>query len=310
MGAVFLAALVAVFIIFKKQHFSVGVQPGTVNYPMMHAIKGGFFEKRGIEPDFQIFRSANDALDALLGGSIFVDAVIPIQNIAAIESDYPGSIGILALLISNETHPLDYVVVPSDSSINSIEELDNKTIVVFPGSYSETVTKLALKRLGIEGVKFIKHTPGNMPQAIKTGEADAGILYDPVATQAELQGWGRILERSLWTKTLIPNLVVGAYAFNRELFTYDPITTTNILKAIEDAILDARLSPNVAKRAAEHFLPTFVDVLGEIPDSDVRFAWEIDEELIQDTLDLYLENQIIPSRVKLTHTLLKEGLIF
>ena len=298
-GIVFLIAIAALVIILRPTPFAVGLQPGSVNYPMMHAIQGGFFEKEGLKPNVQVFRSANDALEAVLGGSVFIDSVIPIQNIAAVEIKQPGTLGIAALLLSDSEHPLDYLVVPKQSDITSASELSGKTIVVFPGSYSETLTRLTLSKIGITDVKFIKRAPADMPQALQTGDADAGIFYDPIATQAEIQGWGKIIERAFWEKHLIPVIVVGAYTFNQHEAEKNPEVAKRVFKAIDKAILDGRKNPRKAKEAVRAYLPTDESIINRLPNVRVELAREIDPKLIDQTLKLYATNGIISEVIDL-----------
>jgi ABC-type nitrate/sulfonate/bicarbonate transport system substrate-binding protein len=302
-GVVFIIAVSALFIILRPTPFTVGLQPGSVNYPMMYAIQGGFFEKEGLKPKVQVFRSANDALESILGGSVFIDSVIPIQNIATIENRQPGILGIAALLLSDSEHPLDYLVVPAKSSITTASELSGKTMVVFPGSYSETVTRLALSKIGITDVKFIKRAPADMPQALQTGDADAGILYDPIATQAEIQGWGKIIERAFWEKHLIPTIVVGAYTFNRHEAEKNPEIAKKVFKALGKAIRDARKDPRGAKEAVKAYLPTEQSIINKLPDTRVELASEIDPKLIDQTLELYAANGIISKVIDLRNLL-------
>lgn len=296
---ILLIGIVAIFFLVQKNSFSVGLQPGSVNYPMMHAIVGGFFEKEGLKPKVEVFRSANDALDALLGGSIFIDAVIPIQNIASIEVDHPGSIGIAALLISDKNHPLDYLVVPASSSISTPSELAGKTLVVFPGSYSETLTRLTFEKIGISNVKFIKRAPSDMSQALQSGEADAGIFYDPVATQAVAEGWGKIIESGFWEQYLIPEIVVGAYAYNLPEARRNPNLTNKVIIAIQNAIKDSRKNPEAAKASIKHYLGAFEAIVDELPDVRVELPREIKPEIIEQTLKLYKEHGIIQETVDL-----------
>ena len=70
-------ALTSLTILFRAQRLTVGFQPGSVNYPMMYAIEAGYFKNQGLNPEVQVFRSANDALDAVLGGSVFTDSENP-----------------------------------------------------------------------------------------------------------------------------------------------------------------------------------------------------------------------------------------
>ncbi len=298
----FLAVLAVVAIVFisRPKRLAVGFQAGAINYPMMHALDGGFFNREGLQPEVRIFQSANDAQDALLGGSLFLDSVIPIQNIASVEAERPGSLGIIALLLSDTEHPLDFLVVPSTSSVKDPKDLAGKTIVVFPGTYSETVTKLTFAKLGVTDVKFLKLPAAEMSQALQTGRADAGVVYEPVATLAEVDGWGRILERGFWEKHLMPVIVVGAYAYNAPAGKKNPELVQRSYRAIEKAVADAKANPAKAKDPLANYLKVRRDIIGRLPDARVEMAGEVSPNLIRQTLELYAQHGIIPREVDLT----------
>ena len=294
-----LAAIVAIYFLFKPNPILIGFQPGSVNYPMMHAVNNGFLEKQNLEFEERIFLSANDALDALLAESIFIDAVIPLQNIAKIEYNNPNTLGAIAFLISDKDHPLDYLIASPKSGINSPEDLNGKTLVVFPGTYSESMTKLTLEKIGVTNVKFIKRSPADMPAAIQTGQADAGIFYDPVATSAVKNGWGKLIEAAFWENHLMPNIVVGAYTYNKALSQRYPDEMNKIQKGIIEAILDSRQNPNEAKLSASKYLQKFSNILTEVPDSRVELSSEISIDIINETIKFYVDNNVLESYVDL-----------
>lgn len=292
-------ALAAAYLLVQPSPFTVGIQPLSINHPMMYAIDGGFFSKQRLRPKVQLFGSANDALDAVLGGSVFIDATIPIQNIAAIQQQQPGALGIAAVLLSDNEHPLDYLVAPSSSPIKSALDLSGKTIVVFPGSYSETVTRLAFAKLGVTNINFIKRSPSDMPQALQTGQADAGVLYDPIATEATVQGWGRIIERAFWENHLLPVMVVGGYAYNMADAKKHPERARQALAALDAAITDAQRNPREAKMAMKRYVHAADATIALLPSARIELADQIDPRLIDLTLDLYANSGIIPKRIDL-----------
>ena len=302
-GLLLIAATVAVVVITRPRRLAVGFQAGAINYPMMYALEGGFFAREGLEPQARVFQSANDAQDALLGGSLFLDSVIPIQNIAAVEGEKPGSIGIIALLLSDVAHPLDFLVVPRKSPVKDPKELAGKTIVVFPGTYSETVTRLTFAKLGIKDIKFLKASPSDMAQALQTGRADAGVVYEPTATLAEVGGWGRVLERGFWETHLLPVIVVGAYAYNKPAAQQTPDLLKRSHRAIEQALASAKANPTVAKKSLIKYMKLAPDIIDRLPTARVEMAGEVDPELVKQTLALYVENGIIAHAVDLTATL-------
>lgn len=293
-------AVVAIVITAKPKRLAVGFQAAAANYPMMHALSGGFFEAEGLQPEARSFQSASDAQDSLLGGSLFLDSVIPIQNIATVEANKPGSLGILALFLSDVEHPLDFLVVPKDSSVKDPKELAGKVIVVFPGTYSETVTRLTFARLGITNITFLKLPPGEMAQALQTGRADAGVVYEPTATLAEVDGWGRVLERGFWERHLLPVIVVGAYAYNEPAGVENPELVKRSYRAIERALADAKANPAKAKQSLIKHLGVRPDIIERLPTVRVEMAGDTDPDLVKQTLTLYAEHGIIPRVIDLT----------
>ena len=298
-GLVILAVFAVVFIT-RPRRLTVGYQVAAANYPMMYALDGALFANEGLKPEARAFQSATDAQDALLGGAVFLDSVIPIQNIAAVEAERPGSIGIIALLISDTANPIDFLVVPAKSPIKDPKELSGKTIVVFPGTYVETVTRLAFAKLGITDLKFLKLPAADMPQALQTGRADAGLVYEPTATLAEADGWGRVLERGFWEKHLLPVIVVGAYAYNGPAGAKDPELVRRSYRAIQKAIADGKSNPTLAKQPLVKYLKLRADLLDRLPSVRVEMSGETDPALIKQTLDLYVEHGIIPRAVDLS----------
>jgi ABC-type nitrate/sulfonate/bicarbonate transport system substrate-binding protein len=293
-------AAVAISIFLWPQEKAVGLQPASINYPMMYAMEEGFIEEVEGDLEVQVFGSANNALDALLSNDIVFDAAIPLQNVVETERDNPNSLGIAAFVISDEEHPIDYLIAPSGSSIKAPSDLAGKTVVVFRGAYSETLTRITLEKLGITNVSFIKRSPGDMAQALRTGEADAGVFYNPVATQAVEEGWGRVIESAFWEKNLTPSLIVGVYTYRVPSVEENPKMMRQLISNVQNATIEARKNPTEAKKATRAYLGGFDDnVLSQIPDARVVLPSEIDPAIYRQTMQLYEEEGLVQEIVDL-----------
>lgn len=236
---------------------------------------------------------------------MFLDSVIPIQNVASVETERPGSIGIIALLMSDTENPIEFLVVPKASFLASATDLSGKTIVVFPGTFAETLTRLALDKIGVKDVRFLKLPPGDMVQAIQTGQADAGIVYEPVASLAEHQGWGRVVERGLWVKTLISPLVIGAYAYNAPAARQNPTLARRAWEAVSSAIEDSKTNPLPARRPLMKYLKVPEEILLKLPTPRVEMADAVDQSQLQRTVEFYAQNGILAKPVNLAPLLKK-----
>lgn len=172
--------------------------------------------------------------------------------------------------------------------------------MVFPGTYSETISRLAFAKIGVNDLKFIKLPPAEMAQALQTGRADAGIVYEPVATLAEVNGWGHVIERGFWERYLLPEIVVGAYAYNKPEGQQKPGLVLSSYRAIEKAVAAAKINPAQAKQSLMKHFKITSDIASRLPNARVEMAGEIDPRLVTETLDLYVKNGLIPREIDLS----------
>jgi ABC-type nitrate/sulfonate/bicarbonate transport system substrate-binding protein len=299
-------SFLAIINLVKVKKFAISFQAAAANYPMMHAVKGDFFKDVGLDPQVRIFGSADDAQDALLSGSVAVNCLIPLQNIVTIENQRKGSLGIIAFLVSDLEHPVDFLIVPKGSQIKRINDLEGKTIVVFPGTFSESLTRLAFAKNGVFNLNFLKLPAKDMPQALQTHLADAGVVYEPVATFAQVDNWGQVLESGFWEKNLIPEIVIGTYAYNKVQVQKINGLENKIYIAVENAIIDSRRNPNKAKEPLSFYLGIKPEVLTKLPDVRVEMAEEINKNIIIQTLALYKRSGIISNEIDIAPLLARK----
>ncbi|MBT2637866.1 MULTISPECIES: sulfonate ABC transporter substrate-binding protein [unclassified Bacillus (in: firmicutes)] len=148
-------------------------------------------EKKGVKVEWKEFQAGPALLEALNAGSvdfgrtgdsppIFAQAAdSPIVYVAAGYSKFKGS-GIL---------------VPKESTIQSLNDLKGKKIGFAKGSSSHYLLVKALEKAGLEygDITPAYLQPGDARVAFEQGNIDAWVVWDPFASDTELNSEARML---------------------------------------------------------------------------------------------------------------------
>lgn len=142
------------------------------------------------------------------------------------------------------------VVVPSNSGINTMADLDGKKVSISgAGSVSDAFMRWALIKEGIDpddDVEIIGLGAADAQLAgLDQGQVDAGLLLSPILEGALDSGKYKIVEGGDWREVKFPSLVVSARAGDVE-------ESPEKFQAFRDALADAMdMIANDPDRAAE-----------------------------------------------------------
>src|SRR5699024_1376810 len=148
-------------------------------------------EPLGYEVEWKLFQEGPELTEALNAGSIDIGrtgntpvvfaqaAKTPFVTLAAGAPKFNGS-GIL---------------VPEDSTITSVEDLQNQRISFAKGSSSHYLLVKALEEAGIDygDIEPALLPPGEARVAFEKGNVDAMVVWDPFTASTELFSNGRLL---------------------------------------------------------------------------------------------------------------------
>lgn len=161
----------------------------------------------GLKVDYVGYSLTPSLLDALLSNQVDV-AILP-SDLAAV-----------ALLQSNDTYVIavDYnlfqaVIVPSGSNITSLAQLAGKRVAVPVGTGTYYLFVLFMKRLynltvspnesGPDVVTAVNVAPSEVIDAVEDGSASAGVVWEPMVSEAMVQYHMRVL---CWFSQLWENM--------------------------------------------------------------------------------------------------------
>jgi NitT/TauT family transport system substrate-binding protein len=158
--------------------------------PYFVAQEKGLFEKRDLVIESTVFQSSNQMYEALLRGDIDFTSNLSSFPVLRGELIDPGKIKFFGPSDYTDENPFDLILAKKDSPINSIQDLTEKKIGVFPGTTSKNYLKKILKdnNVDISEIEFIELPPSIQLTTLYSGGVDAVHSYEPNNTIAITSG--------------------------------------------------------------------------------------------------------------------------
>ncbi|MDP2726523.1 MAG: ABC transporter substrate-binding protein [Dehalococcoidia bacterium] len=257
----------------------------------------GFYKAEGITRDEIIFQNTAELTAGILGGSIDIGGLNPVNMILANQKGAD-----LTIVMSYLRQPLFSLV--SKPEIKSYDQLKGKKIAVFSlkGSGSTTLLVRLLSFKGLKPTDYDLIAVGGTPQryaALKSGAVDAALLLQPQDFQIVDEGFNLLGFTSEATKIYgLGSLVVSKKwaESNRDVLTrflrarykavqwlYDPKNKDEAIKNLAGYI---KVEPKYAAKAYE----LYIEQLKAIPQDGVTVPEEV-----QAAIDIGLEaGELLP----------------
>jgi taurine ABC transporter substrate-binding protein len=211
--------------------------------PSLITIDKGYFKKElGPNVSTQIFSSGPVALGAIASGSLQFMCGIGIPPVlSAIAKGVP-----LVVVWNQERYTTDAgIVVKASSGINSLKDLEGKTIAIVTGSEAsfELPALLAQAGVPVSSVHQLNMSPPDMRSAWSTGQIQAAIVWDPVFDALASDG-GKVLatDASLPPTGDSYNICVA----NKVYVDANPPAAVDFVKAMQDGVAYWKAHPSSA----------------------------------------------------------------
>lgn len=156
----------------------------------MVGLEKGFFAEEGLNVNATPLSSGGMTVSGLVGKSADFAVGSFARFLNAVEKDLP----IVAVGVTTKGFQ-GYVIVPPDSTAKTIEDLKGKNIAVQMGSGTSSVFLRYLESKGLSPKDFkIREMDTELiPAAFEAKQVDAGVPWDPFASQIIEKGMGKIL---------------------------------------------------------------------------------------------------------------------
>jgi len=251
------------------------------------------FKKDGIAVEYDKFINGPPVIEAFAGGRLDIGQV---GDQPAIQAK-ANNIDIKAIAVFNKVK-IASVVVPNDSEIKSVKDLEGKKVGVSVGSVYHRALLYFLNYygLGAKDVKLVNLDYANLKTAIATKTIDAGVLGEPYIATIENEQIGHRIEDHTDIKPAF-NVIIANQEFARKypdivqriLKVYDKTEkwiAENPEKANELIAKDSGIQREIVEKAvlSNDYCLSFTDA---------------DRQALEETKKFLKENNIIKKDVNL-----------
>ncbi len=282
--AVILIAIIAVGAYFATSGGSsdnvvrIGHLPSDHDSALFVAKEKKMFEDQGLTVELTQFNNGGDLMTAMASGDIDVGyaGITPVMSSI--------SQGVPVKVVSGAQIEGSALVAGKNSGINSVADLKGKTVAT-PGeaTIQNMLLTSALDQAGVstDDVEFTTMKAAQMTDALKAGQVDAMIIWEPYASIAVKNGDGKLIETS---GEIIPGHPCCCVAAREEFINDHPETLEKVLAIHENAT--KFIDKNSADAAA--CLPEDI-----VPDADLQkdiianttFIYGLDDDYKQNVMD-------------------------
>lgn len=273
----------------------VGVIPIVDVAPIHLGLEKGFFEEEGLDLQLQALRGGEATVPAVISGSVDIgfsnltslliarDKGLPLQLVAAGNA----STGV-------QGEDFGGIIVAQDSPIQSVKDLEGKTVSVNSlQNIADTTLGASMKKAGGDSdlIEYVEVGFPDVPAAISNGQVDASWVVEPFLTIAKNQG-ARVLTSNLVDTA--PDLMMSAYFTSDSLAESDPELIDSFTAAMKKSLEYADSHPDEARAA----VLTYTEIDPEVAQQLTLPRWpaEIDANSVQVLADLALETGLIAKK--------------
>jgi NitT/TauT family transport system substrate-binding protein len=223
-----------------QEEVKIGYLTLVMSLPTFVALEKGFFQEQGLKVVNTPFESGTLIVDALVAGRIDVNAGSAVVAHWLAEQNLPGIFKVFVVYGPIEPKDNTFILaVAKGSPMKEMKDLKGKRVATFPGIASLILAKAVLRPYfdPDKEATLMEIPPGNIVQALASGQIDAYFTPEPFGMIAVAQGVGRYLVEhpvlSLNLKTGYPG---GAFTFNSKFLKEKPLVAKKVKAAIDKGV--------------------------------------------------------------------------
>ncbi len=215
---------------------NIGIIKVQSGLPTFVAFENDIFLENGIEPNLISYKTSDQTFDALKNGEIDVVGVSGIAQGLQLNDIYPNTFKIIGVL-----HSSPCLIVNNTSKIKTLEDLQGKSIGVFPGSMFGKYVKETLIRAGVNTsqITLVPLPPPLQLNELKNNGIDALFSLEPIGKQGVSTSTCRYLSNeNLFSKYLLDEKPFpgGIVAVSERLIKEAPETVPKILESYNQSM--------------------------------------------------------------------------
>jgi NitT/TauT family transport system substrate-binding protein len=257
----------------KPATVKVGTIPIADVAPLYLGIKQGFFTAEKLDVQPQLAEGGAAIVPAVLSGSDQIGFSNVTSLLIAASKDLPVTIisqGVLAG--EDETKAFDALLVPKDSKITDLKQLEGKTVAVNNlNNVGPLTINTALKANGVDykKIKYIEVPFPDMPAALDSGRVPAAWMVEPFVSQVKAAG-GKTLATPF--EQTAPNLTIATYFTSKKYAQENPDVIQRFARAMNKSLDYAQTHPDEVRQ----IVTTYTKIPPEAAEKMSLPTWKAD----------------------------------
>jgi NitT/TauT family transport system substrate-binding protein len=281
----------------------VGYAPILGSLPVYIASENKYFEEQGVRYQLIELQSGNQLLEAIARGDIDVapfGSLPPSLNAELVD---PGKFKIIS--VSDLTHekPFDTILVNSNSKVQSVKDLQNKKIGVFPGSTSTNFLKKYLADHGVDitKIEFIQLSPPNQLPALYGNSIDALFSFEPNTTIALENGKVRKIVSESVFASILNHSPQGVGLISSQFVKDNPELSKKVVNAIDKSYKFMTENDVKTREIAQKAFKLEPNVANKVVLTYMKGSNELDKQLISNYVDVLVSIGELKTRPDLSN---------
>lgn len=196
---------------------NIAIQPSGAFIPLIIARSEGWLEEAlaeyGVTVNWTDFEAGPPINESMAAGSSDVGTLGDVPAVSAIAAGQDN----VVVSIAAEGPNAYALLVKADSDIESVSDLEGKTIATVVGSTGHNLVEKLLSQEGLDidsDVEFVNISAGDAAAVLETGEADAVAIWEPNVTRLVENGTAKAIAygRDCGLLGVNPLMINRAYA--------------------------------------------------------------------------------------------------
>lgn len=248
----------------------VGILPIVTNAPLALGIEKGFFAEEGLAVTTQVGQGGAALLPAVVSGQYDFAFSNNVSLLIARAKGLPIRIVAAASSAGVDPTPIDEaIVVPADSPVQSLAELDGSTIAVNTlNNIVEVADRVTLEQGGADlgSIEFIEIPFPDMPAALQQGRMQAAHIAEPHLTRAVAAG-ARVVAHPY--RVVQPDVHISSWFSTDQFLASNPDTVQRFTRALERSRIYALENLDEVRA----FIPGFLGLDPALADQIALGTW-------------------------------------
>lgn len=283
--------------------------PFSTSLPFFVALDRGYFESEGVRVVPIRAEGSSEAINMLLTSRADVSISNNMGGVFAAAGRSPGSLRLFMPCVETSERFYDYLLVPADSKVQSVQDLKGKRVCIRQGPSDFVIGSLFFRKVGIDPEKdivLIQMAPRQQLDALKSGNVDAILTVDPDATVA-IERLGARLLLPFYRGSVFNPYPSTSNSVRAEFWQRDKDSVRKVFRALKKAIEEIDRDSAQAKEILTKYTAIDAEIARKI--NIPLFVINVEPFLdrIQLVADAYYENNLNSVKVSVAELFLTEG---